>query len=259
MLRDILSSKAIQAGFVFFVLVVGSSLLYSWHVHHTTAVELTSTDQFLQQLKKNKKVHTTPIVLKPPGFIDVPEENEGIPLPENVDASIDNTSKSLELAASSHARQTVETSPLFKEVRESPFGLGPYPEIPAGWDPDVFEGEMDIGHELIERVRIKLFTQGTFTYGGSISHKTGLVYPVTMDTVYVEFGTTIFPELGERRYIQSIIGHPTIVDQIKSNARSRDLEMPEDSRPMLAEDVPQGVQVLSKSDGIDPYVFLDLK
>ena len=40
MFGDLLSRRMIQAGLVFFVLVVGSSLLYSWHVHRTTEAEL---------------------------------------------------------------------------------------------------------------------------------------------------------------------------------------------------------------------------
>ena len=40
MFGDLLSSRMIQAGLVFFVVVVGGSLLYSWHVHRTTEAEL---------------------------------------------------------------------------------------------------------------------------------------------------------------------------------------------------------------------------
>ena len=44
MFRDILSgSRAILVGLVFFLLVVGGSLLYSWHVHRTTDTELAET------------------------------------------------------------------------------------------------------------------------------------------------------------------------------------------------------------------------
>ena len=41
MFRDMLSgSRALLVGLIFFVLVVGGSLLYSWHVHRTTETEL---------------------------------------------------------------------------------------------------------------------------------------------------------------------------------------------------------------------------
>ncbi len=40
MFADLCATRAIQAGLVFFLLVVGRSLLYSWHVHRTTDAEL---------------------------------------------------------------------------------------------------------------------------------------------------------------------------------------------------------------------------
>ena len=40
MFRDLLSSRLIQGGIVFFVLVVGGSLLYSWHVRRATGRNL---------------------------------------------------------------------------------------------------------------------------------------------------------------------------------------------------------------------------
>ena len=54
MFRDMFSgSRAIFIGVVFFVLVVGGSLLYSWHVHRTTDAELAETRRKVQPLKTN--------------------------------------------------------------------------------------------------------------------------------------------------------------------------------------------------------------
>ena len=39
MFRDLLSSRLIQVGLVFFVVVVGGSLLYSWQTDRTTEAE----------------------------------------------------------------------------------------------------------------------------------------------------------------------------------------------------------------------------
>ena len=53
MFRDMLSgSRAILVGLVFFVLVVGGSLLYSWHAHRTTDAELAETQRKVQPFKK---------------------------------------------------------------------------------------------------------------------------------------------------------------------------------------------------------------
>ena len=51
MFRDILSgSRALVVGLVFFVVVVGGSLLYSWRVDRSSQEELEQTKQAVQQL-----------------------------------------------------------------------------------------------------------------------------------------------------------------------------------------------------------------
>ena len=44
MFRGLLSSRLIQVGLVFFVLVVGGSLLYSWQTDRTTEAGFARTD-----------------------------------------------------------------------------------------------------------------------------------------------------------------------------------------------------------------------
>ena len=44
MFRGLLSSRLIQIGLVFFVVVVGGSLLYSWQTRRATVAEFTRTD-----------------------------------------------------------------------------------------------------------------------------------------------------------------------------------------------------------------------
>ena len=145
------------------------------------------------------------------------------------------------------------------EVVVSPHGLGPYPKIPDGWNPHAFDGEMTIGQELIERVRIKMFNEGIYTYGGTIDNGTGLVYPITRHRVYIRWEEAVLPSLGKTRYAQLIRGHPDIVAEIKSNARARSSDLPEQMRPITEVDIPEGVNVLAESDGIAPYDFLNLE
>ena len=59
MFREILTSRAIVIGVVFFVLVAVSSLLYNWHVRSEIAAELERSDQVMQQLENKKEKHTT--------------------------------------------------------------------------------------------------------------------------------------------------------------------------------------------------------
>lgn len=59
MLRNLLSSRWFQGVLTFFVLCVGSGLLYSWHVQRTTAAEMALQDRLLPGREKQNE--TRPI------------------------------------------------------------------------------------------------------------------------------------------------------------------------------------------------------
>ena len=86
------------------------------------------------------------------------------------------------LAELSDEEKALLTAEVVEEPqRVSPFGFGPYPEVPSDYpeapiwdeDPDYPEGGGDFGSdfmrgmELIERVLIKLWTQGHRATSGS--------------------------------------------------------------------------------------------
>ena len=58
MFRDIFSSGSLLAGLVFFLLCVGSSFLYNWHVRRTTQDELAQSDVLLQHRKSKNKTRS---------------------------------------------------------------------------------------------------------------------------------------------------------------------------------------------------------
>ena len=59
MFRDMLSgSRALLFGLVFFVLVVGGSLLYSWHVHRTTEAESLRADDVVSERENRNETST---------------------------------------------------------------------------------------------------------------------------------------------------------------------------------------------------------
>lgn len=138
--------------------------------------------------------------------------------------------------------ETAETETVSdeSEIPVSPHGFGPYPDVPS----DYFrtpvwaypDSEFTPGHELIDRVLIKLWKQGIYSYGGSIEN--GRVYPVTRGTVYVKW---------KGDYISDYIGHPDDDDeQIISILEDKGM--------------PTGITVLDyDTAGIDPYQFLNLK
>ena len=58
MFRDLLSSRLIQAGLAFFVIVVGGGLLYRWHAHRTTEAEFGKRPQAVVSPLKNRDPST---------------------------------------------------------------------------------------------------------------------------------------------------------------------------------------------------------
>lgn len=129
----------------------------------------------------------------------------------------------------------------------SPFGFGPYPEVPddypriPSWlhkDP-VFHGNRDF--ELMHRIWIKLWNQGDKKVTGGMLENDNVFYPLYPNTVIVKY-----------KEDSSIERHRRIMTygQVSDEARA-----------LLDEGViPPGVCVAEHSHVvIDPYVYLQLK
>ena len=140
--------------------------------------------------------------------------------------------------------------------RVSPFGFGPYPQVPSDFprDPiweavEMYEKINQHGRgmmkaiELMDRVLIKLWNQGHRATSASMSK--GLVYPGFPNTVYVRWSYVEEPDGTTTRYAGRKTSGPDI---------------PESVFDALSEGIiPPGIKVLDHdSDGIDPYTFLNL-
>ena len=203
MFRDIFSSsRALLVGFVFFVLVVGGSLLYSWHVHRTTDAELARTDAVLQHVNRNETraaedtVDTSIVDFEQAGTdleTDDAQRSDGTgALP------IDDTSEVLDLSDAFLPDDLVSEEELAEDMPVSPYGFGLYPEVPDGF-PENFrpvwtwseEKRQDFSGsfrdmELIHRVLIKLWNQGERGFvGATRSDSNGKVYPLYRNRIYV--------------------------------------------------------------------------
>lgn len=141
-----------------------------------------------------------------------------------------------------------------ENVRVSPFGFGEYPEVPLdfpsalSWnDPDRQANLPDHALkniELIERVLIKLWTEGDKSFHGSGSTYNGKIYPHYDNTVYVLYGETRMPDGTMKRYPTRLISGPQVVF---------------DAHDFLSDNPPDHLRILDiESTGIDPYQFLDL-
>lgn len=130
------------------------------------------------------------------------------------------------------------------DVPVSPYGFGPYPDLPPGYPEDFWE-DLSKEHELIARVRIKL------NVDGASMQENGLVYPNFRDRIYVEWIGD-----GEERYISRIMGHPETTQVIRNFHDSDGYPLPR----LTEKDIPPGIKVFTLPDGgIDPYEFLNLK
>ena len=246
MFRNILSSRGLIVGVVFFVMSVGGSLLYSWHIRRNDAAEMARTNQFLQQLKDKKETRPTQNVgfpvdtktLEPMKTDDtaphVSEETEVLPVLDNLaDAFLPNDTP-------------VEDDEELDDVPVSPHGFGPYPKVPVDYPNDMTptwiteNGHQSRNHELIDRVLIKLWNQGDKNIsGGYRSNKTGRIYPLYPNTVYVRYKEIVAPDGTVHRFIGSNRGTVTLGP---------------------SGEVPPGVTVLDlDKEGVDPYNFLGLK
>lgn len=66
MLGNVFSSRAILAGFIFFLVIVGCTQFYSWQVRRTSQEDLERTKRTVQQLEKQNKARTTEVAKPPP-------------------------------------------------------------------------------------------------------------------------------------------------------------------------------------------------
>lgn len=131
-----------------------------------------------------------------------------------------------------------------EEEAVSPYGFGPYPELPEGWPADIWP-RSSADHELMIRVQIKLISQGVNVIGATMEE--GRVYPTIENTLYIRWDS----EWG-RRYISEMGGDPDAAERL-------DAIIEEKGRDFTEADIPADITVLSYEEGgIDPYTFLNL-
>ncbi|RKU30521.1 hypothetical protein C6499_06010 [Candidatus Poribacteria bacterium] len=244
----ILSSRGFITGLAVFVLIVGGSLFYSWHIRRTSEAELQRSDRFLRELGKTPPAEATdaPTDIQTPGFVDTPDENTDTLISDAPNA-LPNETENLDVTDAFLLDDFVSWAAPTEDAPVSPYGFGPYPKLPPEFPDDYWNG-MNKEHELIARVWMKLLEQGVDVAGGTMQN--GLVYPTIRGTVYIEWDYN-----GTERYISRLMGDPNITRQI------RDYHNP-DTYPLTSlteDDLPAGIQVFIFPDGgIDPYEFLGL-
>ena len=244
MFRDMLSgSRAIFIGVVFFVLVVGGSLLYSWHVHRTTDAEVAETQRKVQPLDKAARTAQDTVDTSAADFehagTDL-ETDDAQAMSDDTGAAPSDDAAPIDLSEAFLPDDFVSEEAPAEDVPVSPYGLGPYPEVPIGFPVSVEWSSEDKEGELHLRVMIKAWNAGERFVGASTGNgKLYLHYP---NTVYVQYGERLDANGNVIKYVRRAKG-------------AGDVPV-----PPPGENFSSDVRVLDfDSAGIDPYEYLNLQ
>lgn len=248
MLRDLLSSRWFQGGFAFFVLCVGGSLLYNWHLQRTTESDMERHDRLLQGIKQNatrpaEKVND-PTQNETSGLVNTPDENTDTQMSDETE-TLSNETENLDFVDAFLPDDFVsEEEQVNEDVPVSPNGFGPYPEIPEGAPIAPFDERISKNMELLGRVMVKKWNEGDRFVGGTMTG--GKVYLIYPNILYVKWEVDKNFLTGKTtRYISRVRGPSTV------------RLTPEEKK---AGKIPPGFQVIDiETGGLDPYEVLNLR
>ncbi len=259
MFRDILTNRLFLAGLVFFVLIVSGSLFYSWHVRRTTEAEFAQTDVFLQHLENKKDAGVNqsfePMDTDPLVSSEMPMISEDTqPMPEKKEALPPHNTDNVEMVDALLPSDVIDTEAERTDVPVSPFGFGPYPEIPVGFpEPDIFDSlasmadsDMRKALELQKRLIVEFWKQGKSLENVGVTGDTdGKIYLLYPDVVYVRWDYWTDEDGATHKYAGVTRGHPDTAHLYESYLDKGE--------------IPPGITVYELPDGyIDAYEFLGL-
>ena len=246
MLSDFLTNKWTLGGLGFLVIFAG--LCYFWYQHTTASYreQAVGSDEIIRQSNK-QHIPTTAKPTEPAAdapAVSTPSTVENLITGTHVTKDTEPTQAQTEVST-----QTAENT----DVPLSPNGFGPYPQNPKemGVPKDkvkIFWENVSVNprHELLFRVRIKLYQQGIKATGATYE-RNGLIYPIIKGIRYVEWDTVEYPDGTVERYVSRSTGHPD--DNFMQGVEGR----------VLKSDIPGHLKIYTYPDGgIDPYEFLDL-
>lgn len=260
MILDLLSSRAIQLGLAFFVVVTTGSLFYNWHVRRTIEAELAMSNRLTQYSENQYKTRPTQETVDTNTVnseeVEKPlEKDNTLAMSDEIAVSIDDKVESVGRTDMSLHDDFISEEEL-AEVPVSPFGFGPYPEVPAEYTarhgktvwqyPGSLPQYNQRNIELIHRVMIALWNEGDTRFIGA-TLENGKIYVNYPNTMYVRYAVHKSPDGTVHRRITSWSageGTQAAIDQI------------------LVGEIPTGVTLIdmdSEDVGIDPYTFLGLE
>ena len=251
---EILRSPVVIGAFILAVLIViGFYVGSQWYYGDVESIDIPAVSALTPPPPKNLSASEVDLS----GLIGESEtiQTESTPTVSSAEGeSVDDF-----LAELTDEEKALLTAEVVEEIQPvSPFGFGPYPEVPADYpddpvwieDSDYPEGDENFGREfmrsmeLIDRVLIKLWKQGHPTTSASIGSD-DMVLPCYPNTVYVEWDYTEEPDGSMSRYPAEI---------------TSGYDVPLSVHDAISEGtIPFGIKVLDHDENrIDPFTFLDL-
>ena len=250
MIRDIITNKWFIGAIAFLIIFAGAC--YLWYRYDTAPYrqEAVESAKLLRQREATQKAETENAEKQAadvtPAESTTPTAEK--PITEMTDEVLETGAKTDTAAENvSASKQGTENA---EEVRVSPHGFGPFPDIPPDYPTqDIWDYSKDYSAEaeLLIRVQIKLWTQGIQTLGGNMSN--GLAYPTLPGVVYIEWDHKALPDGTVEKRVSRVRGDP-YMGKILSDIMRR-------KGKLVESDIPKDIEVRER--GIDPYVFLNLK
>lgn len=255
MANEIISDKWFIGAVLLLLIVVGGCVYYYTYTTAQYESEAAKHAEIVRQLEKGRQT-------KPLATTETEQATDKIN-PEEGDtptAAESNSPKRLRIGDVVDGRIYLGTEPPSPELLAqfgirpptqdeiiSPYGFGPYPELPEGFGPITWP-RRSANSELRIRVKIKLLKQGVPVKGSAMEN--GLVYPILKGVRYVIWGETT----DGRQYLRRSLGHPDDGDYLRSIIAEKKAQ----NESLTQADVPLVKLIPLEEAGIDPYTFLDL-
>lgn len=244
-----MSNKWILGGIALLIIIAGGC--YLWYQHSPADERKAASDA--QKLLRQSEIEKSEKSKVAEQAADAPAESDK-PAAEKPTTDTTPLTDKTEMSQTETPAQNAAAG----DVPVSPFGFGPYPEIPPDFpfqdifDRTPYQSKTNPNYELMHRVWVELWKRGEKVEGTQTSNRTGLFYPAIPGTIYVEWvprWKIAGLEVGRRiRAIKRSSDDMKRLQAIRQQV----------GRPLLESDIPAGIKVLEMSEGINPYTFLDL-
>lgn len=255
MYRDIFTNKWVLGG-VGFLIVLSVACVW-WYEHDIAPHRKAAADaeKLLRQSQIVKKISDTDSEAEQAadGSVERTTLTTDKPINLTTDGEVEDTPSG---DTSTNLTEQAQTKDSTQEVRVSPHGFGPYPEIPPGYRaPNIFDKPLSKDHELMMRVDVKLWQQGIRTEGIRISYNTGLVYPTIRGTIYVSWSDFRLPDGSVKKVAHRLSGHQDTLNSLPRGLSGfSEIYVPKNI--VFKQNIPSHIKVFEHSEGIDPYQFL---